>query len=391
MRRLLKRILRILLIAIGIAAISLLFSPVRHAAWTALFIADFVAGDDPSLFKKLTSPPIVTSDTLTIGDDLQIPFDLYRPDTDAPSAAILFTHGLAHRGKQDPRVQEQSRRLARAGFVIMAPDLQQMKTYRLGFRDVEAVAACLDYLRPLAAVDSTRVGVIAPSFGAGPVLIAISRPRVRDQVRFGLIFGGYYDLRRTLLYTLTGAYDAEGHSGRIDPSPNRHNRWKFLRGNLHLIPPSPSRQTYSRFLMAKQDDPALDIAPALSRFSEPEQRLLLFMDNEDPARFDSMYAALPTSVHAWIDTLSLHHYAADIKARLLIAHSRADAKVAFTESLTLGRSLPNAPEPEVVILGLFSHVDLQLEWSSLQAVWQKILPGLRQLWSLAYQLLEYRN
>jgi len=391
MRRLARRFLWCLLIVIGAAGISLLFPPVRRAAWTTLFLADFVSGDAPSLFKRLTPSPVVTSDTLIVSDSLQIPFDLYRPPSDARAAAVLFTHGLAHRGYHDPRLQAQSRRLARAGFVVMAPDLQQMKTYRLGFKDVEAVVACLGYLRRLAGVDSTRVGVVAPSFGAGPVLIAISRPEVRDQVCFGLIFGGYYDLRRTLLYTLTGAYQAEAHSGIIDPSSNRHNRWKFLRGNLHLLPPSPSREEYARFLAAKIAEPTMDIHPVLSRFSAEERRVLVFMDNEDPARFDSLYAAIPTSAHAWIDTFSLHHYTSGIKARLLIVHSQADKKVPFTESLVLSRHLPRAPEPLVMIVGLFSHVDLKLEWRSFQVVWQELLPGMEQLWSLAYHLLAYQK
>lgn len=370
---------------------ALLVPQTRHALWTTLFLADFVAGDGPSLFKLLTPAPVVTSDSLIVADTLRVPFALYRTSTEKPTAALLFTHGFAHRGNEDPRIQAQARRLARAGFAVMTPDLQQMKTYRLGFQDVDAVVACLEYLRRLPGIDSTRIGVVAPSFGAGPVLIALSRPQVRDRVNFGLIFGGYYDLRRTLLYTLTGAYDAEGVAGRMDHSANRHNRWKFLRGNLNLLPPSPSRGEYTNFLTAKIDDPDLDIHPVLGRFSDTEQQLLAFIDNEDPARFDSLYANVPPSFHAWIDTLSLSHYAPDIRTRLLIVHSDADDKVHYTESLALARNLPNAPAPEVTIVSVFAHVDLSLEWRSFQVLRQKVLPGLGQLWSLGYHLLEFGN
>jgi hypothetical protein len=380
-------LIRLFFLAMGLAGIFLLFPPVRQAAWTTLFLADFLAGQGSSPFKLLTSAPLETSHTLLIGDTLAVPFDLYRPPSVEPAPALLFTHGLAHRGKEDPRVRSHSRRLARSGFVVMAPDLEQMKHYRLDFRDVEATIASVDYLRHLDGVDSTRIGVVAPSFGAGPVLIALSRPQVRDRVRFALVFGGYYDLKRTLRYTLTGAYEAEGYAGQIDVAANRHNRWKFLRGNARLLPPSPSREQYLRFASAKIDSPLLDIRPLLSDFSQEEQRALIFMDNEDPARFDSLYAALPASIHAWIDTFSLHHYTQDLRASLLIAHSRADDKVSFTESLALSRNLPNAPEPLVVIVGLFAHVDLKLKWESLEVVRKEVLPGLLQLWSLAHHLL----
>lgn len=368
---------------------SLLFPSVRHAVWTTLFLADFVAGENPSLFKRLTESPTVVNDSLFLASGLQVPFDLYRTPSGDRSPAIIFTHGFAHQGYRDPRIQAQSRRLARAGFAVMAPDLQQMKHYQLGFEDADALTGCLAYLRQHPQVDSTRIGVIAPSFGAGPVLIAISRPQVRDQVQFGLIFGGYFDLRRTLAYTLTGAYDAEGQAGLIDPSKNRHNRWKFLHGNAHLLPPSSSREQFLQFVDAKRRDPTLDIRPVLPGLSLAEGQTLIFMDNENPALFDSLFATIPGEFHAWIDTLSLHHYAADISAPLLIVHSQADNKVHFSESLTLARSLPNAPSP--LIVGLFSHVDLKLEWSSFGVLWNEVLPGLGELWSLAHRLLGYRN
>jgi acetyl esterase/lipase len=388
-RRLGKSLLVISIALSFLICVALLFPAVRQALWTTLFLADFIAGEDRSLFKLLTDSPTVSSDTLRLDSGLWVPFDLYRTPSEEAAAAIVFTHGFAHQGHSDPRVQAQSRRLARAGFAVMAPDLRQMKQYRLSFEDADALSACLAYLHRQPTVDPARIGIIAPSFGAGPVLIAISRPQVREQVRFGLIFGGYYDLKRTLIYTLTGAYDAEGHAGRILPEANRRNRWKFLRGNAHLLPPSPTQEDFLQLVEAKRQNPALDIRPALPRLSDPERQTLLFMDNEDPSRFDSLYAAIPQAFHAWIDTLSLARYAAGISAPLLIVHSRADAKVHFTESLALARSLPQAPPP--LIVGLFSHVDLKLEWSSLEVLWNKIIPGLAELWSLAHKLLEYRH
>ena len=125
----------------------------------------------------------------------------------------------------------------------------------------------------------------------------------------------------------------------------------------------------------------------LASFSKEEQQLLVFMENENPARFDSLYTGLPTAVQGWVDTLSLYHYTDQLRTKLLITHSRADEKVHFTESLTLSRNLPHAPPPEIYILGLFTHVDLKVSWDSLRALWNELLPGLGQLYSLALHLL----
>lgn len=372
---------------IALAGVSLAFGPVREAAWTVLFLADFFAGQSPSPYKLLSGEPEVASGAIAVGDTLEIPFDFYRCAAHRPQAGLLLTHGLAHLGNHDPRVREQALRLARAGFAVLTPDLEPMKNYRLGFADVDALVAAIQHLRTLPGVDSTRIGLVAPSFAAGPALIALSRPQVQGQVHFALIFGGYWDLRRTLRYTLTGAYDAEGFVGRARVAANRHNRWKFLRGNLDLLSPSPSREAYAAFLGAKIDDPLLDITPVLASFSKEEQQLMIFMDNEDPAHFDSLYAGLPTAVQTWVDTLSLYHYTDQLRTQLLIAHSRTDEKVHFTESLTMSRSLPHAPPPEVYLLGLFSHVDLKVGWDSLRALWNELLPGLGQLYLLSLHLL----
>jgi len=189
MRTLLRWTYRTALVITALVGFSLLFSPVRDGVWAALFLADMAAGDNPSLFKRFTHPPTVITDTLVTNADAIVPFDLYQPPADKPTSALVFTHGLAHMGNRDPRVVALSLRLARAGFTVMAPDLLQMKTYKLGFQDVDALAASLTYLHGHPKIDATRIGILAPSFCVGPALIAISRPEIRDRVLWGLAFG----------------------------------------------------------------------------------------------------------------------------------------------------------------------------------------------------------
>ena len=363
--------------------------PVRNAVWASLYLADFVAGDGPSLFKTLTQEPLVRSDTITAASGVAVPFDLYSIRTDEPRPAIVFTHGMAREGNRDGRVQSQSRRLARAGFAVLAPDLQQMKHYALGFEDVDAVTGSLTFLHQHPDIDPTRIGIIAPSFGAGPVLIALSKPQIREWVRFGFVFGGYYDLRETLRYTLTGTYDAAGARLSIEPS-NRLVRWKWLRGSRHLVTDSSSSQTFADFLSARIEDPALTDESVLHRLSDAERSLLDFTSNTDPAAFDSLYAATPATFRDWIDRLSLHNYTPDLRTRLIIVHSRADTKVPFPESLALSRHLPNAEEPFVAIVGGFTHVDLSLDWSSVSTIRNEIIPAFAQMWGLSYELLRHR-
>ena len=378
--------------------LTLLIPAGRDAAWSLLMLADFVAGDAPSVFKRLTQEPARTSSSLASADGAHVPFDVYTPvavaDLVANSErlpAILLTHGLAHDGNRDRRVIAHARRLARAGFVVMTPDLGQMKTYRLGFADIAAVAGALEFLFASAIVDSSRVGAIAPSFGAGPVLIALARAELRTRVHFALVVGAYYDLQRTLRYTLTGAYENAGFATRAPATVNQRSRWRFLHGNLDLIPRSHTRRQFDALVAERRNYPRRDDKELRARLSGEEQLMLEFTANEEPAVFDSLYPRLPETFRSWIDTFSLRHYTPDIKTRLIILHSDADKKVPYPESLVLSRSLPNAPAPHVAIVSVFSHVDLRLDWSSLRTVFNEVLPGLAELWEVSFEIMRLRR
>ena len=375
---------RIALAGLALGASLLYLAPVRSAVWATLLLSDFLAGESPSLFKSLSPAPETRRDTLPAPDG-PVAFDLYSPPGEEPRAGLVLVHGFAHRGNRDPRILEHAGRLARAGFAVMAPDLRDMKTYRLGFADARSLEACIAHLRALPRVDSTRVGLLAPSFAAGPALIALSRTPTPP--RFALVVGGYYDLRRTLRYTLTGAHGESGELRRQGPARNRRSRWKFLAGNLDHLPPSPGRSELRLFLEQQIRNPRRPVEPHLQRFSAAEQALLRLMANEDPDRFDSLYTAVSAPVRAWVDTLSLHHYSAAIRTPLLLVHSTADGKVPYTESLRLSRSLPPTASSRLYIVDLLAHVDLSLRPDSLAALWNRTLPGLGRLWLLACHLL----
>ena len=384
--------------ALGTLLLVLLIPAARDACWGLLFLADFVAGERRTLFDRLTPEPKVSSSELAPGEHLRVPFDFYSPRPAAELVAdgerlpaFLLTHGLVHEGYRDARVIAMARRLARAGFAVMAPDLQQMKSYRLGFEDIDATAACLDFLLESALVDGDRVGVIAPSFSAGPVLMAMGRPNLRDKVRFGLIFGGYYDMRRTLRFALTGAYDAPGLPAvRAAPS-SRRNRWRLLRGNLGLVPESPTRAAFAAFVAARARTPSHDDPELRAGFSAAERLMLEFTANTDPARFDALFPRLPQAFRTWIDTFSLRHHTADVRTKLLIAHSSADKVIPYPESLALAADLPNAPPPDVSILQLFTHVDLKIDRTSLRTLFADVVPGLFEIWRIGSALMRQRR
>lgn len=353
--------------------------------WSALFIWDLIVGDEKSTpLKRLSPSPTITTETVH-ADGADIMVDIYRSRVRSPAPAILLCHGFAHLGHHDPRIIRFCQRLARAGFVVMAPDFPLLKNYRLGFEDVDVLVSCFTELQRFPEVDPDRVGVFGFSFGSSLVLIGLSRPEMRDKASFGCTFGGYCNLRRTLRYVLTGAYEGEGHAGKVEPI-RRQDRWKFLRGNAHLLPPSSSRDAYVAFLSAKIEDPYLNIKPTMGQFSPEEQQALLLIENEDPEQFDALFAPIAPYYDPWLNNLSLYHYTPSVRTQMLIGHSLVDPVSPFTESLDLRNHLSAENQPYVAIISLFAHVDLHLNWRSLKGLVSVMLPDLSRLWGLVYRV-----
>ena len=383
MDKLLLFFLRIGLSFILALFFMMMFRTPRDGVLSLLMVADIASKDKPSLFKKLTDEPSVTSDSIPAKDGRYVHFDIYSAGKNKPSAGMIVTHGFTEKGKNDKRLQSMAKRLARAGFVIMVPDLTQMRNFRLSLQDAEEITLCFEHFSQQPLVDPQKIGMMGFSFGTGPIIISMAQPELQERVKFGVFFGGYYDLKRALKYTLTGAYDAEGFSGQEDVI-QRENRWEFLLGNAALI---RTDGTFEMLIRKKIEDPEYDIMNDAMWLTQEQSDLIAFIGNEDPYLFDELYERIPPAFKNWIDALSLYHYSDKVYAKLLIGHSQGDHVVHFTESLALAGQLPNAPEPFVVVMEFLTHVNLSIEWDSL---FEDDIPNLYDLWGLTFRLLQQR-
>lgn len=358
----------------------------RHGWRAAAFTLELVAGDRARWVTGPQERVEVTAHTLTHHGRV-VTYECYAvPDRrGGRHPAIVVTHGFTHEGAADPRLQALCRRLARAGFVVVAPEFDEMRQYRLGTGDQADLEAVVASLGAHPAIDAARVGVMAFSFGAGPTLIGLAQPPLRDSVTFAVVFGGYFDLRRTFRYVLTGAYDGFGHYGRL-PVPTRgDDRWKFLRGNLSMIPPSPTSHVLEAAAVARVADPAA--AVDVGGCSEAERAAFALIENRDPDRFDALYAAAAPFIDAWVQRLSPVHTAHTIRAELILVHSYTDQKTPFIESIAMSRGVPAAAPPSLTLLNAFAHVDLRLNWRSLTSLVRDGLPGLLAVWRIVMDVM----
>ncbi len=341
----------------------LLVLPALGAGWTVCvagaFLGEFLTDGRVPLLSTLSPTP--RREGLAPGTDV------YRPLTLRSPPGLVLVHGLAPQGKDDPRLTQAARLLARAGFRVAVPTIAGLTRLRLRPEDAEPVVAAI---QSLADEDRSRtVSVLGVSVGAGPALLAAADPRVADRVGTVLGLGGYASTVELLRYFLTGAYGYGRASGRGSPQPEAARL--FLRENLDLVEDAQDRRTLGAWL----SQPGQRAPTALSTEGSAVVRLV---ENRDPARVDALVRALPLGLQDLLARLSPEGVIPRISARLLLIHGRGDPAVPFTESLRLSDAARGKSGTRLVIVGVLAHV----EAGEGKPGWGETLSEFGRLWAL---------
>ena len=285
---------------------------------------------------------------------------------------MVLVHGLAPQGKDDPRLGQAARLLARAGFRVAVPTIPGLTRLRLRPEDAEPVVAAIQALAD--AEPRGNIALIGVSVGAGPAFLAAADPRVAHRVGVVLSLGGYASTVELLRYFLTGAYAYGGISGGVAPRPEAARL--FLRVNLDLLRSPEDRRALDGWLAEARSTP-----PA--RLSTEGEAVIRLVENRDPGQVDALVRALPPDLQQLLARLSPEHMAARIPARLLLVHGRGDPAVPFTESLRLADAARGKAGTRVVVVGAVAHV----EPGDGGPGWGGTAPELWQLWSLLLDFL----
>ena len=92
--------------------------------------------------------------------------------------------------------------LARAGFLVLVPDIANLRALEVRSGDVRHVADAVRYLARCAGAGA--IGLVGIPYAAGPALIAALENDIRDRIGFVVTVGGYYDGVAMLTYLPTG-------------------------------------------------------------------------------------------------------------------------------------------------------------------------------------------
>lgn len=262
-----------------------------------------------SLARALTREPRLEEATVA-----GTPTTIATPAGEGPWPALVFVNGATVEGRFQPTVRRLATGLARAGYLVLVPDVEGLSTGDLSER---TLADTLAVAREGAARGRGRVGLVGVSTGATLALLAARDPRLRDSVSMVSGIAPYSDLREVVRIATTGTYrDGE--------------RVRHVRADPFLL------EVVTRSLGA---------APGVAAL----------LANRDPTRFDGLYAALDPAVRTRIDRLSPLRRGGEIAAPVELASGPSDRYFPLAESRAVARV---APRLRVTVTEALDHADL---------------------------------
>jgi acetyl esterase/lipase len=326
------------------------FSTTRAGLTTALILPDLFVDLPLSPLKLAGARPVKEEVTFPV-NGRQVAADLYRPDDNDRHGAMLVVIGAAPRALEDEQAVRLAKSAARAGLVVMLPELEHLLADEMVPEESEEVVAAFQYLRAQPFVDPERTAIIGFSVGAGVGLVAASDVRIRDDVALFGSFGGYYDLYDVITAATTETITNDGHQTRWEPDDKT---LRVLRRSLIYYVDDPDDQDVLTRIFLEDDDSARQ---ELSGLAPQSRTIFNILDNRDPARAAELFAALSPEDQATLRRLSPSASLGGLRAELIVMHDRHDHYIPYVESRRLAEAARSVTEVHYAEMDIFRHVD----------------------------------
>jgi len=260
--------------------------------------------------------------------------DIY--PTNGPSGVgLVIVPGAAQLGKDDPRLIGFASALARAGFIVLVPDIESQRALQVGPDNVTDVADSIDWM----AGKLPRVGVAAISYAVGPTVLAGLREG--DKLKFLVGVGGYYDLDAVIGFFTTGWYQEDGIWRKRQP--NAYGKWVFVKSNAARLWDSGDRTLLELMANQRMADANAPIDALAQRLTPTGRSISDLLANTEHERVSALIDGLPPAIRDDIRALDLKgRDLSGLKAHLLLIHGRDDAIVPAGESRKLAAAVPSA-------------------------------------------------
>lgn len=289
------------------------------------------------LVRAVTGRPQIED---TSWDD--VPVELVRPAGRGPWPAWVFINGAHPERRREAVVTRLSRGLARAGYLVVVPDLPGLGEGRISLRTLDATLAVTEAAAELPDARSGRVAIIGASTGAGLALLAAGQPALADRITVVAAVAPFANLDKLVCLATTRCYGHEGESGRYEVADL--HRWVVAGSLVALLPDGLDRDRLFAELDRREAeglDP-LQLGTDLEALGADAQVVVRLLNNDDPARFPELYQSLPHSIRDVLERMSPLSACGGVRAPVEIVVPPTDLYFPLEEAIELERALPQA-------------------------------------------------
>ena len=286
-----------------------------------------------------------------------------KPRGEGPWPAVFFVNGVVTEGRELPEVQRLAEGLARAGYLVVVPDLPGL---RRGEIRPQTVQEAVEVARAVAERPDARDGGISlfgVSTGATLALIAAGDEEVAKRTSVVAGVAPFTDVRTVLSTATTGHYRAaDGEMVPYEADP-------FLAGAItqslvSTLPPGKDRDVLLDEL-EEVDRLRPEFLADLRGMGAEASSVADLLENTDPDRFDDLYMGLPDEVRAKMEQLSPLAGGRRLEVPVELISGPQDKYFPVSESRAVVRIAPHA---RVTVSGALDHVELSTSARDLPAL-----------------------
>jgi len=371
----------ILLSLVVIVALAMIFlaKPFKVGLRAAAAILDLSASYKRNV--KAIPKNILTAEVAYSCGDRDIVANLYRPNDQRRHSSLIMAHGAIKGGKDDRALWFAGQSLARAGYVVLVPQLDYLSKFRLHRDDIEVLVTGFQYLTKQE-FNNGKIGMFGVCLSAPLVLLAATEPSINRDVAVVSSWGGFYNINDWLQAVISERYiDA----GRAKPwRPRTVLTEETPKWLIELLPDLSDRVCIGKMLRGNSTD------SAKSNLTPSGQAMYELLTNRDPERVKDLWARLDPRIRQALNSLSPHTKMAQLKTKIAIIHTFTDDVIPWVESCKLAGAIEDVHKIYFRVFGQFYHASiedlLKPRMPNLHNVISEVVQFYLYIYSVLYQL-----
>jgi dienelactone hydrolase len=303
------------------------------------------------------SDPLVEEALTVAGPGGPFRARIYRLRDQTGGRGLIVAHGIHHEGMNEHRMVPFARALARAGLVVMTPEMTDLADYRITRQGVSVIRDAAAYLGGRGdLVGDARVGILGFSFAGGLGLVAAAEPALAGRVAYVVSVGGHHDLERVLRFLIRNQVETPG--GLRKMQAHDYGLMVVLYGAVERFAPEADRTPLRDALRASlhQDRPAA-VAAAARLTTDRGKQLWQLAAEKKLQTLGPELEAIVAEQRAELAGLSPRGRLAAIHAPAYLVHGVSDSVIPASETEWAGAEL-GAADHIALVSPLIEHVEV---------------------------------